>query len=227
MLRHFLLINEVVGYEALLRWVHPENGFISPGEFIPVAEKSGMYYDLDLYVLKKCLEILCQNPEIVKPVSINLSANSMSHADLVPSIMEVMKDCSIDRSRIELEITESAFINADKVLDNIKALKQAGFKICLDDFGSGYSSLSYLLKFPLDVVKIDRAFVLDVEKNTDTMVVLGSMLSMIKNLNKEVVVEGVETEGQLNMLRKLGADIIQGYYYFKPLAVEDVINLAS
>ena len=217
---------EVVGYEALIRWQHPIKGLISPNAFIPVAEQAGLYFDIDMYVFNKALELIEENPQITKPISVNVSANSLHHGDFISELTKIIerKQCDIDQ--IEIEITENALVRSDMAIQHLRELKELGFVLCLDDFGAGYSSLSYLLKLPLDVIKIDRSFVTHIEKGSKALLVLEGMLQICHNLKMSVVVEGVETQEQADILMALSADIAQGYFYFKPLTIKEVLQKA-
>ena len=149
---------DVVGYEALVRWQHPEKGLIPPNAFIPVVEQSGLYFELDMYVFRSALNIVKQYPQINKPISVNISANSLHHTDFIDELKVIIKEEKADLSNIELEITENALVRSDMAIQHLNSLKELGFILCLDDFGAGYSSLGYLLKLPLDVIKIDQCF---------------------------------------------------------------------
>jgi len=216
----------VVGYEALIRWQHPEKGIVPPNAFIPIIEQSGLYFDLDLYVLKKSIELIKQYPQITKPISINISANSLHHSDFVDELQQVLNETKADINRLEIEITENALVRSDTAIQHLRELKTMGFVLCLDDFGAGYSSLAYLLKLPLDVIKIDRSFVNYITDDKNAMAVLQGMLDICKNLNKKVVIEGVETQEQVDILTALQVDIAQGFFYFKPMVVKDILQKA-
>ncbi|PKG39965.1 bifunctional diguanylate cyclase/phosphodiesterase [Psychromonas sp. Urea-02u-13] len=213
----------VVGYEALIRWQHPIKGLISPNAFIPVAEQSGLYFDIDMYVFRKALALIAENPAITKPISVNVSANSLHHSDFISELKKIIAEKDSDISQIEIEITENALVRSDMAIQHLRELKALGFVLCLDDFGAGYSSLSYLLKLPLDVIKIDRSFVTHIEKGAKALFVLEGMLQICQNLSMRVVVEGVETQEQADILIALNADIAQGFFYFKPLTIEEVL----
>jgi len=216
----------VVGYEALIRWLHPIKGQIYPNAFIPVAEQSGLYFDIDMYVFRKAVELMDKFPEISKPISVNVSANSLHHCDFISELTKIITETNCDISQIEIEITENALVRSDMAIQHLRDLKELGFILCLDDFGAGYSSLSYLLKLPLDVIKIDRSFVTHLEKGSKALAVLEGMLQICQKLHMRVVVEGVETQEQADMLIKLNADIAQGFFYFKPLPVDEVLTIA-
>lgn len=217
---------DVVGYEALLRWQHPEKGLTSPGEFIPIAEKSGLSFDLDLHVFRLVLQFLRDYPEVSKPISINVSANSLHQADFIGGIKEILHEIPTDINKLQLEITENTLIRSDAAIRHLTELRDFGFTICLDDFGAGYCSLGYLLKLPVDVIKIDRAFVRNITEDVESLHVLKGMLAICMELKKEVVVEGVETLEQVNLLTNLGVDVVQGFYYFVPLLPSELIEKA-
>ncbi|WP_028862100.1 GGDEF/EAL domain-containing response regulator [Psychromonas aquimarina] len=217
---------EVVGYEALIRWDHPIKGIISPNAFIPVAEQSGLYFDIDMYVFRKSLEMIEKYPQITKPISVNFSANSLHHCDFIDELKVIINETGTDLSRVEIEITENALVRSDMAIQHLKELKELGFILCLDDFGAGYSSLSYLLKLPLDVIKIDRSFVSYISRDSKALAVLSSMLKICQDLDMRVVVEGVETQEQVDLLLELNADVAQGFFYFKPITIEQVLEKA-
>lgn len=218
-----MIKGNIVGYEALIRWLHPTKGKIYPNAFIPVAEQSGLYFDIDMYVFRKAIELIENNPQITKPISVNVSANSLHHNDFISELEKIISETNCDISQIEIEITENALIRSDMAIQHLRELKELGFIICLDDFGAGYSSLSYLLKLPLDVIKIDRSFVTHIEKGSKALIVLEGMLQICHNLSMRVVVEGVETQEQVDILIALNADIAQGFFYFKPMPIDEIL----
>ncbi|GHG05445.1 two-component system response regulator [Thalassotalea marina] len=217
--------SEVVGFEGLIRWRTKEGKLIPPGAFIPVVEKSGMNYGFDLYVAEQLCQVLINNPSITVPVSFNISANSLNHETFIYDLKQIFSSHQIDFSRVEIEVTENALINSDNALARLAELKKFGFSICLDDFGAGFSSLSYLLRLPINIIKIDRAFVADITTNPSSYTLIEGIVSIMKNLNKSIVVEGVETQEQLNMLTSLNIETIQGFYFYKPMDVSDAITL--
>ncbi|WP_434928463.1 bifunctional diguanylate cyclase/phosphodiesterase [Shewanella sp. HL-SH2] len=217
----------IIGYEALLRWNHPLKGPIPPNAFIPAVEKSGLYYDVDLYVAKAACQLLNDYPQITHPISINLSANSLKHETFVDELYAIFEAANVSLSRVELEITENALIHSDSAIKELDKLAEYGFTICLDDFGAGYSSLGYLLRLPLHTIKIDRAFVSHLVGNINAQIVLEGIIHMGIKLGKDMVVEGIETEQQLALVKKMGADVIQGFYFFKPLTIEQILNLSD
>jgi diguanylate cyclase (GGDEF)-like protein len=218
--------NEVVGYEGLIRWQHPENGIVPPNAFIPVVEKAGLYFQLDMYVLREALSIIKKHPEITKPISVNISANSLHHKDFIDELKNVINQEDADLNTIELEITENALIRSDMAIQHLNALKELGFTICLDDFGAGYSSLAYLIKLPLDVIKIDRAFINHLCEDESAQVLLKGMLQICNDLNKKVVIEGIETQLQVDIVNKFDVDIAQGFFYFRPMPVANILESA-
>ena len=215
--------NEVVGYEALIRWQHPTKGVVPPNAFIPIAEQSGLYFDLDLYVANQAIKLLEKYPEINKPISINISANSLNHLDFLEELAAITNLHPQAVERLEIEITENALVRSDTAIQHLNDLKEMGFTLCLDDFGAGYSSLAYLLKLPLDIIKIDRSFVHYLATDEKSRAVLKGMLDICKNLNKKVVVEGVEDQDQVDILIAENVDVAQGFFYFKPMPINEIL----
>ena len=207
--------------EALVRWVHPELGFISPGMFIPLFEENGNIKILDQYVWNeaaKQIKIWKDKFNIIIPISINVSRADMFDESIVDIINNIVKDNGIKQSDLYLEITESAYNNeTDQIIGIIERFKELGFKIEIDDFGSGYSSLNTLATLPFDVLKLDMKFVHDMFKNDKTLKMVEIVSEIAKHLNVKLIAEGVETKEQLDMLKKLKYDIIQGYYFSKPV----------
>jgi len=217
---------EVVGYEALVRWQHPEKGLIPPNAFIPIVEQAGLYFELDMYVFRSSLNIIKQYPQINKPVSVNISANSLHHHEFIDELKAILKEENADLTNIELEITENALVRSDMAIQHLNALKELGFTLCLDDFGAGYSSLAYLVKLPLDVIKIDRAFISYITEDQNSLVLLKGMLQICNDLNKKVVLEGVETQEQVDLLTQYDVDVAQGFFYFKPMPIDEILKRA-
>lgn len=211
--------------EALVRWVHPELGFISPGLFIPLFEENGNIKILDQYVWNetaKQIKKWAEKYNVVLPVSINVSRVDMFDEAIVDILSNICKDNCVSPSNLYLEITESAYNNeTNQIIGIIERFKELGFKIEIDDFGSGYSSLNTLATLPFDVLKLDMKFVHDMFKNEKTLKMIGIVSEIAKHLNVKLIAEGVETKEQLNMLKELKYDIIQGYYFSKPVANEE------
>lgn len=217
---------DVVGYEALVRWQHPEKGLIPPNAFIPIVEQSGLYFELDMYVFRSALNIVKQYPQINKPISVNISANSLHHSDFIDELKVIIQEENADLSNIELEITENALVRSDMAIQHLNSLKKLGFILCLDDFGAGYSSLGYLLKLPLDVIKIDRAFISYITEDKRALALLKGMLQICQDLDKKVVVEGVETQEQVDLLLQYNVDVAQGFFYFRPMPIDEILKKA-
>lgn len=215
----------IVGYEALIRWKHPETGLVNPSDFIPVVNRSGLYIDVDLYVLREVCLLLRRYPELNVPVSLNVSAHSIHHSGFVDDVATLCEALQPDISMLELEVTEYALIRGKFAIESLKRLRQLGFKLCLDDFGSGYSSLSYLMNMPLDVIKIDRSFVRNLSRDEDAQIVLEGTVSIGKRLDKEIVIEGVETQTELDAVAAMGVSVVQGFFFYRPLEIPEALAL--
>jgi diguanylate cyclase (GGDEF)-like protein len=217
----------IVGFEALVRWNHPERGAISPAQFIPLAEECGLIMPLGAWVMRRACSDAATWPGD-KLVAVNLSPAQFRHADLAKEILNVLKETGLPANRLELEVTESLLIDdPDRVLATLMALKEAGVRISLDDFGTGYSSLSYLQRFPFDKIKIDRSFVSQMEKNADSMSIIRAVIALGKSLRIKITAEGVETPAQLGLLQQENCDLVQGYLLGKPMAKEDLGKLLT
>ncbi len=207
--------------EALVRWIHPELGFISPGMFIPLFEENGNIKILDQYVWNETARQIKEWQDrfgITLPVSVNVSRVDMFDPNIVNTINSVVKDNGIKPENLYLEITESAYNNeTDQIIDIIDQLKASGFNIEIDDFGSGYSSLNTLATLPFDVLKLDMKFIKDMYKNEKTLRMIGIVSDIAKYLNVKLIAEGVETAEQLQQLKEFKYDIVQGYYFSKPV----------
>jgi len=202
--------------EALARWRHKTRGFISPAEFIPVAEEGGLIVELGNLVLAKACRDAMTMPDDIK-VAVNLSAVQFATSNVVDSVMFALADSGLPERRLELEITESVFLaDSQENLKTLQRLKSLGVSIALDDFGVGYSSLSYLTAFPFDKVKIDKCFI-DRIGRPETLAVLGSIVQLARTLNLSIVAEGVETYEQVEKIRSLGIALGQGYFFSKPV----------
>lgn len=221
----------LAGAEVLLRWQHPDKGMISPSEFIPLAEESRLIVALDRWVFKNSCALLeqwqVQLPSLPK-LSVNLSARQLQEPDLVSWCVETVAQHGLRPDQIELEVTETAFINlADDVLRQLAGLRDVGFRLALDDFGTGYSSLTYLRRLPLDVVKIDRSFVADLCTDTRAVTLLQGVMHLLYELEFSVVAEGIETEVQAELLRTIGCQTGQGFLYHRPMPAADFLRLFS
>ena len=221
----------ISGFEALLRWSHRSRGVISPNEFIPLAEETGLIYDLGQWVLgKACKQIAAWNKSKKKEdqleISINLSSRQFSDPNLVEGIVENIEKSGFDAEFLKIEITESALMqNAQRSVSMLNQLKDLNIKVCVDDFGTGYSSLSYLHTFPIDTLKIDRSFVHDMSRNFRNMEIIRTIIMLAHNLKLDVIAEGVETGEQDAQLSALGCQFAQGFYFSRPINSSDAALL--
>ncbi len=214
----------VVGAEALVRWRHPELGVVSPAEFIPLAEESGVIIPIGEWVTQQVCADMRRWREagmVLVPVAINLSARQFRQSDLISRIIEIIGKSGLESGLFEFEITESvAMDNPDAVAARLKVLAGRGYSIAIDDFGTGYSSLGYLKKFTAHKIKLDRSFVADIPDDEESLAVASAVINMAKELGYRVVAEGVESEGQHHFLRDKGCDVMQGYHFSRPLEAE-------
>lgn len=225
-----LLDSRIVGVEALVRWRHPELGLVSPARFVPVAEETGLIVPIGEWVLREaCAQQLRWRAEgISVRLAVNLSSVQFLHGDLAGVIAGTVAGIGGDPAAIELEITESVVLDcADCARDTLSRLHELGFRIAMDDFGTGYSSLSYLYQLPLDRIKIDQAFVRDITSNRHSAAIATAVVAMARSLNLQVVAEGVETVAQLEYLRGLQCDEVQGYLFSRPLPAAEVRALLA
>jgi EAL domain-containing protein (putative c-di-GMP-specific phosphodiesterase class I) len=208
--------DEIVAFEALVRWRHPERGLISPVEFIPLAEETGIIHRLGEWVLRRACTDAAQWPDSIR-ISVNVSPAQFRNHDLTQMVADSLKETSFPPHRLELEITESILLkDVEANLKTLHDLKQLGVRIAMDDFGTGYSSLGNLRSFPFDKIKIDRSFVSDIEQNADSAAIVHAILGLGHSLGIATCAEGVETKAQLSYLRREGCSEVQGYYYSKP-----------
>ena len=215
--------------EALIRWNHPELGMISPGDFVPLFEGHGLIGIVDNYVWEEAARQIKRWKEkynFTLPVSVNLSRSDVFDPSLVVRLVKLIRDNGLDYQSLKLEVTESAYTdNAKQVLDVIRRLRELGFGIEMDDFGSGYSSLNMLSDMPIDVLKMDMKFVRNIENSETDRRLVSLILDIARYLKVPVVAEGVETAGQLETLRKGQCDLVQGYYFSRPLPSEEFEKL--
>ncbi len=217
----------ITGTEALLRWNRPDRGMVSPAEFIPLAEETGLIVPLGEWVLREACRIAAGWPDHLR-VAVNLSPRQLRGRAFGPVLVNALAKSGLSADRLELEVTESVLLlDADEVLDTLHQAKGLGVKVSLDDFGTGYSSLSYLRRFPFDKIKIDQSFVRSMSYDDDSVAIVKAVIEMAGNLDMTTTAEGVETEQQLVMLSEIGCTEAQGYYLGHPMPVdklEDVIN---
>jgi EAL domain-containing protein (putative c-di-GMP-specific phosphodiesterase class I) len=216
----------VSGFEALIRWQHPQRGIVYPMEFISVAEETGLINLLSQLVLSEaCRQLrVWQERYPAHPaltISVNLSGKEFSRPDLVKDIDQIIKDYGVDPHGLKLEITEGVIMeNAETAAEMLRQLKALGVQLSVDDFGTGYSSLSYLHRFPLDTLKIDRSFVGRMDVDPDNSEIVRTIITLAHNLGLDVIAEGVETVEQIEQLRELGCEHGQGYYIGRPMTAE-------
>lgn len=214
-------------FEALLRWHNRKFGFVSPGQFIPLAESSGLIIEIGDWVLEKVGEYMKEWREKgYRPVriAVNISPKQFRQADFVSKIEQLIKRYELDPALLELEITESSMANVEDTTTALQKLKQIGVYVSVDDFGTGYSSLSYLKTYPIDIIKIDQSFIADIKKDKKNEAIIEAIISLSHSLGLEVIAEGVEREDQEKFLSSLQCKKVQGYLYDKPLPVEKMIT---
>jgi EAL domain-containing protein (putative c-di-GMP-specific phosphodiesterase class I) len=211
--------SEIIGFEALARWHHPVRGFVPPSDFIPLAEESGLIVEMGEWILREACR---ESASWLKPlqIAVNLSPAQFMHGDLVGLVHSILIETGLPPGRLELEITEGVLIeDFDRGLALLRRLKALGVRISMDDFGSGYSSLSYLQAFPFDKIKIDRAFVMNLGRNPQSAAIVRAMIGLGHGMNMSIVAEGVETLEQLGFLAEEGCDSVQGYLLGRPLPI--------
>ena len=220
-----LKTKKLVGAEALIRWIKPDGTMIFPDQFIPVFERNGFIEELDYYVLNEVSEYIVnrvKNDLPTFPISVNQSRYLFSNPQYVDNIIAIMKNTGVDGQLIELEVTETFYIeNHTRLVRVVNQLKECNIKIAIDDFGSGYSSLNLLTEMPADILKIDREFLTDSDKSQAKREVIENVVELAHKLNMKVVCEGVETKEQETFLENISCDIAQGYYYSKPISIKD------
>lgn len=222
---------ELKGFEALVRWNHSKYGFISPGQFIPIAEESGLVIPMTRWILREACSQIAEWQKISSryenlKISVNISGKHLAVEDLPTQVKRAVNATHIDPSTLTLEITESsAMENAKHTIEILDKVRRLGVTLSIDDFGTGYSSLSYLHKLPFDSLKIDRSFVMQADQHIENKKILQTIMSLANNLHLKTVAEGIETEEQLKLLQDLKCDYAQGYLFSKPLPKEEIEQL--
>ena len=220
-----LATGRITGFEALVRWPHPERGMISPGEFIPVAEETGLIHAVGVLMLRRACMDAAGWPDDVR-VAVNLSPLQFRVGNLLSLVMDTLKQTGLAATRLELEITETLLLDrSSQVLATLHALRSLGVRISMDDFGTGYSSLSYLRSFPFDKIKIDQSFVRDLGANRDAQAIVRSIISLGKGLGVVITAEGVETEAELGCLRHEGCHEGQGFLFSRARPNAEIVGL--
>jgi diguanylate cyclase (GGDEF)-like protein len=218
---------EITGFEALVRWNHPQRGLVSPGDFIPVAEEIGLIVPLGDWVLKQACRDAATWPGTLT-VAVNLSAVQFRNPTLALSIISALGATGLSASRLVLEITETVLLQDDRaILDTLHQIRALGVRISMDDFGTGYSSLSYLRSFPFDKIKIDRSFIQELGKKEDCIAIIRAVTRLGDNLGMITIAEGVETKEQLEILRAEGCTQVQGYLFSRPKPAREVPNMLA
>ncbi|MDE6404564.1 MAG: EAL domain-containing protein [Lachnospiraceae bacterium] len=218
--------NEIIGAEALVRWKHPERGMIYPDQFIPIIEENGFIRKVDYYIWEEACRFIrrCRDEGFGDcPVSVNVSRAHLRDDECILMLDDMIKKTGIPRQLLELEITET--VDDQQVSSKAFQLKEEGFTLLMDDFGSGYSSLNILLETPFDVIKLDKKFMENMMLSGKGRMILEQVVSMAKRLGLGLLAEGVETREQVELLRNIGCDQVQGYYYAKPMAAEDFFTM--
>ncbi|MDA9413230.1 sensor domain-containing protein [Bradyrhizobium sp. CCBAU 45384] len=225
--RNSVAESEIIGFEALARWQHPVRGQVSPAEFIPIAEESGLIVEMGEWILREVCREAASWPKPMQ-VAVNLSPAQFMHGDVVGLVHSILIETGLAPGRLELEITEGVLIeDFDRGLALLRRLKALGVRISMDDFGSGYSSLSYLQAFPFDKIKIDRAFIMNLGRNPQSAAIVRAVIDLGHGLEMSIIAEGVETLDQLAFLAKEGCDGVQGYLLGKPLPIGKYADLVG
>ncbi|WP_187647643.1 sensor domain-containing protein [Nitrosophilus labii] len=223
-----LTYREIVSAEVLSRWMHPIKGLMYPNEYIHIAENSNLIIEYDNYIIEKSFAQIkeWENSEFsLLSLSVNISARQFKSKEFLSKIEELLKVYKIDPKKIEFEITETlAMDNIENSIEILEKIKKLGFKISIDDFGSGYSSLNYLKRLPYDTIKIDREFIKDLHIDNDDIIITKLIVQLAKTLNKKAVAEGVEIDEHIKILKSIGCDFVQGYYFAKPMDKEDFLD---
>ncbi|MGE0767778.1 MAG: EAL domain-containing protein [Hyphomicrobiaceae bacterium] len=218
-----VLTGRTTGYEALLRWRHPVRGNISPAEFIPIAEQTGLIVEIGTWILRRaCCEIARRSDSLT--ISVNFSAVQFRKSDITTTVRQVLEETGLAPTRLKVEITESLLLNhSDVTMMQIMALRAIGIQVGIDDFGTGYSSLTYLQNFPVDCVKIDRSFVNNLCSGRNAAAIIKAIVALASGMGMATVAEGVETQDQLEELSALGCHQVQGYLLSKPKPAEEIL----
>lgn len=223
--------NSIVGAEALVRWIDPVKGLISPADFIPVAEETGMINPIGYWVLRDaCAQNKLWQISGYKPLrmAVNVSAHQFMKPDLISRVTDILNETKLDPQYLELEITESMLMgDIEEVIDKMHSLRRLGIGLSIDDFGTGYSCLSYLTRFPITTLKIDRAFIKDLETDADMAEIARAIIALSQGLKLEIVAEGAETAGHIDFLKSNACDMVQGFFFSKPVTAAEFEKLLA
>jgi EAL domain-containing protein (putative c-di-GMP-specific phosphodiesterase class I) len=226
-----LATGRVIGVEALLRWQRPDVGLVSPSQFIPIAEDTGLIVPIGDWVMHEACRQNRQwrdNDDLALPVSVNVSSLQFRQPGFPQKVATILREIDVPPESLELEITESVIVHgAETTVSTMRQLKEMGLKLSIDDFGTGYSSLSYLKQFPIDRVKLDQSFVRGLPSDPDDLAISIAVLGMAQTLRLRVMAEGVETQEQLDFLRQVGCDEAQGRLLSGPLRSDDLVRFAQ
>ena len=219
----------LAGFEALIRWNDPDSGLVAPGGFIPIIEETGMIVEAGLWAMRRVLrdQALWRQHGLQPPrVAVNVSAIQLRRKDFTGQVRALLAEAGSGEHGLDLEITESLLMDdMEGCIAKLKALRDLGVNIAIDDFGTGYSSLAYLSRLPVNALKIDRSFIEGMLRSSENMSIVASIISLAHALKMKVIAEGVETQEQLNMLRSLACDEIQGFLISVPVAAESVADM--
>ena len=223
--------DKIMGMEALVRWVHPIMGLRAPGKFIPIAEESGLIIEIDKIVMKKAMQQFAEwyadglNQGIL---SLNLAMKQLNEEDFIDNLLNTMNKLNYKAEWLELEVTEGQVMdNPELSIKKLHQLSSMGIEIAIDDFGTGYSSLSYLKKLPLNKLKIDQSFVRDIPDDEEDIAITKAIIALGKSLKFKIIAEGVETQAQKDFMIENGCDLMQGYFFSKPLPAHEITGLLS
>lgn len=206
----------------MIRWRHPEKGLMPPGEFIPVAEQTGLIVSIGAWVIRKACKDIAAKSDHLK-VSVNVSAIEFRDSNVAAAVRDALSSSSMPPSRLKIEITESLLMTKDSgILQQLKEIRELGVHIAMDDFGTGFSSLSYLQSYPIDCIKIDRSFVSNIGKTKESTAIIAAIATLAKCLEMTTIAEGVETIEQLETLSNIGCDEVQGYLLSRPEPIDKV-----
>jgi len=222
---------KMIGVEALIRWHHPDLGVVPPAQFIPLAEETGLILPIGEWVLRSATADIRNLHLAGLPrlrVAVNLSARQFRQPGFADRTRAILQESGLSPHYLELELTESILMShSEENIAVLRQLKEMGIRIAIDDFGTGYSSLSYLKRLPIDTLKIDRSFVGDIPINRDDTAIVNAIISMAQSLSLKVIAEGVETADQIAMLRERRCDEVQGFYFSRPVPLEEVVRMLT